>query len=72
MDRQEMTAALNSPPVQITMNDGSVHVIEADTQTVCGDITLVYLQQSPDDGKWRHVHLPLVTMASVVSIAPAS
>ncbi|MEM1303381.1 MAG: hypothetical protein AAGG46_00705 [Planctomycetota bacterium] len=66
-----MMQLLKTPPVQITMNDGESYVIESADQALCGSMSVAFLQLY-DDGKYRHVHLPYVTMASVVTIAPTA
>ncbi|MEN1681794.1 MAG: hypothetical protein AAGJ46_19610 [Planctomycetota bacterium] len=66
-----MLNLLKSPPVQITMNDGSVWTIDHSDHPTCSDVSLFFLKLY-DDGKWRHVNLPLVTMSSVVSVAPTT
>ena len=71
MDREEMTALLEGGPVTITMNNGSRYTVTPDSQPSCSDIALSFLAKSPD-GRWRHVYLPLVTMAEVIAEAPTS
>ena len=71
MDREEMMNLLQQPPVQITMNDGETYLVNADDQPSCGSMAIAFLQLY-DDGKYRHVHLPYVTMTSVVTIAPTA
>lgn len=71
MDRQEINALLEMGPVEIHMNDGSKHIVGSEDQPSCSDISLSYLRKS-DDGKWRHVHLSLVTMTRAEAAAPTN
>ncbi|MEM8945804.1 MAG: hypothetical protein AAGD11_11530 [Planctomycetota bacterium] len=71
MDREEINALLTMGPIEVHMNDGSKHVVAAADQPSCSDISLSFLRRS-EDGKWRHVHLPLVTMTRAEASAPTN
>lgn len=71
MDREEMNKVLSRCPLRITMNDGSVYEVDTPEMALCSDITLTVLHRS-DDGVMRNVYLPLVTMANVEEISPAT
>lgn len=64
MDREELTDIIRKGPVRITMNDGSSYVVNGPEMAVVSDIAASILHKC-EDGKWRNVYLPLVTMASI-------
>lgn len=64
MDRLELTALIKKGPVQITMNDGTTCMVTSLEMATVSDIAAAVLYRH-EDGKFRHVHLPLVTMCSV-------
>jgi len=68
MDREELTALIAKGPVRIRMNDGEVYTIESSEFVTVSDIAAAVLYRA-DDGKFRHMHLPLVTMSGVESLA---
>lgn len=70
LDKKEIDKLLAAGPILVTMNTGAEHLITPADHPSCSDISLSYLAKDEEDGKWRHVHLPLVTMAQVVSEAP--
>lgn len=71
MDREELLALIRRGPIRITMNDGKSYVIPSSEFATVSDISASILYKSESDGKWRHFHLPLVTMASVEELSPA-
>lgn len=64
MDRQELNALINAGPIRITMNDGRSFDIPGPEMATVSDIAAAVLFRA-EDGKLRHAHLPLVTMAGV-------
>ena len=68
MEREELTALIAKGPVLIRMNDGSEFTIESSEFATVSDIAAAVLYRSEKDGKYRHVHLPLVTMTAVEPI----
>jgi len=64
MDREELTALIAKGPVRIRMNDGEVYTIESSELATVSDISAAVLYRATD-GKYRHMHLPLVTMSGV-------
>lgn len=64
MDREELQALIRKGPVKITMNDGQVFEIPTSDFCIVSDISAALLRKC-EDGKWRTIHLPLVTMTSV-------
>ncbi len=64
MDRLELNALIHEGPIRITMNDGRSFDIERPEMASVSDIAAAVLYRA-DDGKYRHVHLPLVTVISV-------
>lgn len=68
LDREELTVLIKEGPVRITMNDGRSFDVESSEFITVSDIAAALLYRA-NDGKWRHVHLPLVTMTSVEPIA---
>jgi hypothetical protein len=71
MDREELTALIRKGPVRVTMNDGTTFTIHAAEFATVSDIAAAVLYRA-DDGKFRHVHLPLVTMCAVEPIEAES
>ena len=69
MDKKGIDNLLAAGPILVTMNTGAEHLVTPDDHPSCSDISLSYLAKDKEDGRWRHVHLPLVTMAQVVSEA---
>ncbi|MEQ8847614.1 hypothetical protein [Botrimarina sp.] len=71
MEREELMKLILAGPIRITMNDGqSYDVINRDFATV-SDFSVSVLYKAPD-GKWRHHHLPLVSIAGVEELQPQS
>lgn len=68
MGRKELNALIAKGPVRIRMNDGEVSTIESSEFVTVSDIAAAVLYHA-DDGKLRHLHLPLVTMSGVESLA---
>jgi hypothetical protein len=64
MDRQELTALIKEGPVRIRMNDGQFYDIAGPEFATVSDIAAAVLYRG-EDGKLRHMHLPLVTMSGV-------
>ncbi|MEM8865271.1 MAG: hypothetical protein AAGF31_06945 [Planctomycetota bacterium] len=71
MDREELTALISDGPVRITMNDGRSFDIPGPEMATVSDIAAAVLYRA-DDGKLRHIHLPLVTMTSVEPLGTES
>lgn len=61
MDREELNALISAGPVRITMNDGSKFDIESSEFVTVSDIAASVLHRA-EDGKLRHVYLPLDNM----------
>lgn len=64
MDREELTAILAEGPVRIRMNDGRSYDVLNKQFITISDIAASVLYRH-EDGKLRHVYLPLVTMSAV-------
>jgi hypothetical protein len=67
MDREELIEAINKGPVRVRMNDGSAYEIEKPEFATVADLTLSVLHRN-QEGKLKHVLLPLVTMVAVEPI----
>lgn len=65
MDRKELLDLLREGPIRIRMNDGRAYEVPSIEFASVSDIAAAVLHKSEEDGKWRHVHLPLVTMTAV-------
>ena len=70
MDREELNALVRQGPIRIRMNDGRFYDVENHDWISVSDISAAVLYRG-DDGKLRHVHLPLVTMSAVEPLAAA-
>lgn len=68
MDRQELTKLIRQGPVRVTMNDGSTFDIPGSEFAIVSDISAHVLYHA-DDGKYRTMHLPLVTMCGVEQLS---
>ena len=64
MDREELSTLIKDGPVRITMNDGRAFEVSGPEMATVSDIAAAVLYRA-DDGRFRHIHLPLVTMTSV-------
>lgn len=64
MDREELNNLLRQGPCRIRMNDGRDYTVDNMQMASVSDIAAAVLYRS-EDGKLRHVHLPLVTMTAV-------
>ena len=64
MDREELTALIKQGPIRIRMNDGRAYEVPGIGFASVGDFSAAVLYRA-EDGKYRHMHLPLVTMAGV-------
>ena len=64
MDREELNAIIAEGPVRIHMNDGQSYLVPGPEFALVSDITATILYRAKD-GKYRHMHLPLVTMSGV-------
>jgi len=51
------------------MNDGNEYTVENSEFITVSDIAAAVLYRCEEDGKYRHMHLPLVTMAGVEPIS---
>ncbi len=70
MDRKELNLLIAEGPIRIRMNDGRSYDVENHDWISVSDISAAVLHRD-DDGKLRHVHLPLVTMSAVEPLTPA-
>ena len=70
MDRETLNAILKKGPAIIRMNDGAEFRVPTSDHALVDDIAAAVLYKA-EDGKWRTVHLPLVTMAAVHPLAEA-
>lgn len=68
MDREELIETIKRGPVRIPTNDGSVYDIEKPEFATVAELTVSVLYRN-QDGKLKHVLLPLVTMTAVEPIA---
>ncbi len=64
MDREELTDLIRKGPILVRMNDGHEYQIEGPEFATVSDISAAVLYRA-SDGKFRHIHLPLVTMSGV-------
>ena len=64
MDRQELNALIKQGPVRIKMNNGEAYDVFSPEFASVSDIAAAVLYRG-EDGKLRHVHLPLVTMCAI-------
>lgn len=64
MEREELNALIREGPIRITMNDGRSFVVDGMEMAVVSDIAASALHRA-DDGRLKHIYLPLVTMTSV-------
>ncbi len=65
MDRKELTQLISEGPILIRMNDGREYLVESVQFATVSDISAAVLYRDEEDDKYRHIHLPLVTMAGV-------
>ncbi len=65
MDRKELTQLISEGPILIRMNDGREYMVESVQFATVSDISAAVLYRDEEDGKYRHIHLPLVTMSGV-------
>lgn len=71
MDREELNAIVRKGPVRIRMNDGGAYEVPSTEFITVSDIAAAVLYRH-QDGKLRHVHLPLVTMTAVEPLETAA
>lgn len=64
MDREKPTDLIKDGPVRINMDDGRSFHVAGPEMATASDIAAAVLYRA-DEGKYRHIHLPLVTMTSV-------
>jgi len=69
MDRDELTALIAEGPVLIRMNDGRSYVVSGPEFATVSDISAAVLYRDEEGGKYRHIHLPLVTMSGVEKLS---
>ncbi len=67
MDREELTKLIAEGPIRIRMNDGRSYEVAGPEFATVSDIAAAVLYRA-EDGKYRHMHLPLVTMSGVEPI----
>lgn len=67
MDREELNKLIARGPIRIRMNDGQVYDVPNREFVSFSDISAAVLYRG-EDGKWRHTHLPLVTMSGVEAV----
>lgn len=65
MDREGMNELIAKGPIRILMNDGNEFTVESPELITVSDIAAAVLYRSKEDGKLRHMILPLVTMSGV-------
>jgi hypothetical protein len=70
MGREELNKIVKQGPVRIRVNDGSAYEIMSSELVTVSDIAASILYRA-NDGKWRHVYLPLVTMSVIEPIDAA-
>ncbi len=70
MDRSEFELAMQYSPVLVRMNDGRAYEVRSKEFVTVSEIAASVLYQH-EDGKMRHVYLPLVTMSAVEPIPQA-
>jgi len=63
MDKKELDALIAQGPVRVKMNSGDEFIIPSKEMSIVSDIAASFLYKDPDDGKWRQLTLPLVTMS---------
>lgn len=68
MDREELLSMVHTGPVTIRMNDGRSYEVPGPEYILVSSMSAVVLHKS-DDGKWRNISLPLVTMTGVEQAA---
>ncbi len=64
MDREELTLLISQGPIRIRINDGRAYEVAGPEFATVSDIAASILYRA-DDGKYRHMYLPLVTMSGV-------
>ncbi len=70
MDREELTALIKKGPIRIRMNDGRAYEVSGPEFATVSDIAAAVLYRG-EDGKFRHMQLPLVTMSGVEPLETA-
>lgn len=70
MDCEELRLLIRQEPLRINMNDGSSFEIASPEMVSVSDISAAVLCGGKD-GKLRHAHLPLVTMAVIEPLLDA-
>lgn len=68
MDPDELKALVAAGPLTIRMNDGRAFSVPSNDYILIGEMSAVVLHKS-DDGKWRNITLPLVTMTGAEQAA---
>ncbi len=68
MDREELNKLIDEGPILIRMNDGREYAVESSQFASVSDISAAVLYRD-SEGKYRHVHLPLVTMSGIVPLS---
>ncbi|MEM9589370.1 MAG: hypothetical protein AAGA03_18965 [Planctomycetota bacterium] len=68
MDPEELKALVEAGPVTIRMNDGRSYKVPSREYVLIGQMSAVVLHKG-DDGKWRNITLPLVTMTGADQVA---
>jgi hypothetical protein len=70
VDREELTALIKKGPIRIRMNDGRSYEVSGPEFATVSDIAAAVLYRG-EDGKYRHMHLPLGTMSGVEPLETA-
>jgi len=68
MDPEELRAIVQAGPLTIRMNDGRAYEVPGPDYILIGQMSAVVLHKS-EDGKWRNITLPLVTMTAAEQAA---
>lgn len=71
MDREELNEWNRRGPIRITMNSGDKVDILHREMVLVSSMSAVVLVKC-DDGKYRHLVYPLVTMSNVEKLEPAN
>ena len=69
MAAEELIAIFEAGPVAIRMNVGRAYEVPSPQHILIGQMSAVVLVKSQEDGKWRNITLPLVTMTAAEQAA---
>jgi len=68
MDPEELKSIMQAGPFIIRMNDGRSYDVQGPDYILIGQMSAVVLCKG-EDGKWRNITLPLVTMTAAEQAA---